>query len=115
MPDAAMKILLSLTCFMLLWVALPPVSKADNLSAYSQPQIDEEARKSEKEYNKYLYKANQYSLKYLKQARNFRVRGRFELAKQYYLQALAICADEQSLKIIQRELDGTELLLRTMR
>lgn len=52
---------------------------------------------------------------YLRQARRFRSEGRYELARQSYLQALSICPDPKTVHVLQRELDGVELLLRTMR
>ena len=64
---------------------------------------------------KYYSQANKTSIKHLNQARAYRDRGRYELARQSYLQALSVCADNTTLQVIQRELNGVELLLRTMR
>ena len=55
------------------------------------------------------------SLAYLQEAREYRDQGRYELARQSCLQALAICVDADFIKVIQRELNGIEILLRTMR
>lgn len=76
---------------------------------------DAQAKREAKERANYLSDANEHSLVYLGQARQFREQGRYELARQRYLQALSICADDQTLGIIKRELNGVELLLRTMR
>ncbi len=56
-----------------------------------------------------------HSRAYLQQARAYRAQGRYELARQSYVQALSICSDGPTLKVIQRELEGINLLLRTMR
>lgn len=55
------------------------------------------------------------SAEYLDLARLYREQGRFELARQTYVQALATCRDTANLNIIKRELAGVELLIRTMR
>lgn len=55
------------------------------------------------------------SVGYLNEARAYRAQGRYELARQSYTQALSICSDGPTLKVIQRELEGINLLLRTMR
>ena len=55
------------------------------------------------------------SAQYLRQAREYRAEGRFELARQSYVQALSTCRDNDSLYNIRRELAGIELLIRTMR
>lgn len=55
------------------------------------------------------------SAQYLRQAREYRAEGRFELARQSYVQALSTCRDNDSLYIIRKELAGVELLIRTMR
>lgn len=96
-------------------LALPAAALGDGMSSYSNGQSDAQARREAKERANYLSEANEHSLAYLGQARQFREQGRFELARQRYLQALSICADEQTLSIIKRELNGVELLLRTMR
>lgn len=56
-----------------------------------------------------------HSRAYLQQARAYRAQGRYELSRQSYVQALSICSDGPTLKVIQRELEGINLLLRTMR
>ena len=53
--------------------------------------------------------------RYLREARQYRAQGRYELARQSYAQALSICTNEAKIPIIRKELDGIELLLRTMR
>ena len=58
---------------------------------------------------------HKHSLAYLHQARAYRAEGRYELARQSYAQALSICSDGPTLKVIQREMEGISLLLRTMR
>lgn len=97
--------------------ALPAApALADSLSSYSdQGAADAQAKRDANDRASYLYGANKHSLTYLNQARQFREQGRYELARQRYLQALSICADDQTLYIIKRELSGVELLLRTMR
>ena len=82
--------------------ALPASALADSMSSYNGQA-------------NYLSDANEHSMVYLGQARQFREQGRYELARQRYLQALSICADDQTLYVIKRELNGVELLLRTMR
>ena len=93
---------------------LPAVALADSMTSYSG-QSDAQAKREAKDRANYLSEANEHSLAYLGQARQFREQGRYELARQRYLQALSICADDQTLSIIKRELNGVELLLRTMR
>ena len=95
--------------------ALPASALADSMSSYSGQANDAQAKRDAKERANYLSDANEHSLVYLGQARQFREQGRYELARQRYLQALSICADDQTLGIIKRELNGVELLLRTMR
>ena len=92
-----------------------PALADDEDSRQSLSFIDAQARREAKERANYLSEANEHSLAYLGQARQFREQGRYELARQRYLQALSICADDQTLSIIKRELNGVELLLRTMR
>lgn len=55
------------------------------------------------------------SARYLKQAREYRAQGRYELARQSYAQALSTCQSNEALAVIKHELGGVELLLRTMR
>ena len=97
--------------------ALPSApALADSMSTYSgQSASDAQAKREAADRANYLYDANKHSLAYLDQARQFREQGRYELARQRYLQALSICADDQTLSVIKRELSGIELLLRTMR
>ena len=96
-------------------LALAAPAHADGVSSYSSGQSDAQAQRAAKDKANYLSEANEHSLAYLGQARQFREQGRFELARQRYLQALSICADEKTVEILKRELNGVELLLRTMR
>lgn len=58
---------------------------------------------------------NALSRQYLKEARAFRAQGRYELARQSYVQALSVCHDREEYETIKQELNGIEMLLRTMR
>ncbi len=58
---------------------------------------------------------NALSREYLKEARTFRAQGRYELARQSYVQALSVCHDRKEYETIKQELNGIEMLLRTMR
>ena len=58
---------------------------------------------------------NALSRQYLKEARAFRQQGRYELARQSYVQALSVCHDLREYETIKQELNGIEMLLRTMR
>lgn len=95
--------------------ALPLAVQPATALADSMTSGDAQAKREAKDRANYLSEANEHSLAYLGQARQFREQGRYELARQRYLQALSICADDQTLSIIKRELNGVELLLRTMR
>ncbi len=53
--------------------------------------------------------------RYLAEARRYRSQGRYELARQSYLLALSIAPREKEVSIIRKELEGLELLLRTLR
>lgn len=53
--------------------------------------------------------------RYLNEARRYRAQGRYELARQSYALALSVCSSEKKLMEIRQELDGVELLLRTLR
>ncbi|MCR5813992.1 MAG: hypothetical protein K6G15_05835 [Desulfovibrio sp.] len=53
--------------------------------------------------------------RYLREARKYRSEGRYELARQSYVLALSICSDVNRLAVIRQELDGLEMLLRTLR
>ncbi|SDF07568.1 tetratricopeptide repeat protein [Desulfovibrio legallii] len=108
--------LLSAFCCLAVLLAATPAVRADGLSAYGeQSEGDAAARKAAREHAAYLSDANEYSLKYMQEAREYRSLGRYELARQRYLQALSICADDATAQILRRELDGVDLLLRTMR
>ena len=98
------------------FAVLPAPALADGMSSSSgRSATDAQAKREARERDNYLSDANEHSLAYLAQARQFREQGRYELARQRYLQALSICADDQTLYVIKRELNGVELLLRTMR
>lgn len=58
---------------------------------------------------------NSLATQYLKEARAYREASRFELARQSYVQALSVCHDPKQYEIIKQELNGIEMLLRTMR
>lgn len=58
---------------------------------------------------------NSLANQYLKEARAYRKDGRYELARQSYVQALSVCHDSKQYEIIKQELNGIEMLLRTMR
>ena len=95
-----------------LFSALPHGMRAvaQNLSTYERP--------SEKNAGQPKRSADQgpsISAKYLKQARAYRDQGRFELARQSYAQALSTCRSAEELEVIEKEMGGIELLLRTMR
>ena len=54
-------------------------------------------------------------LRYLSEARKYRSEGRYELARQSYVLALSIASKDRDITLIRKELDGLELLLRTLR
>jgi hypothetical protein len=62
-----------------------------------------------------VYGGPDISARYLKMARNYREDGRYELARQAYLQALSTSRSNEDTAIIRHELGAIELLLRTMR
>ena len=74
--------------------ALPAAALADSMTSYNG-QSDAQAKREAKDRANYLSEANEHSLAYLGQARQFREQGRYELARQRYLQALSICADDR--------------------
>ncbi|MBQ3060542.1 MAG: hypothetical protein IJD16_09585 [Desulfovibrio sp.] len=59
--------------------------------------------------------APQISEDYLAQARGYREAGRYELARQSYALALSTCQSPAEMEVIKRELDGVELILRSLR
>lgn len=81
----------------------------------ANPAAAQSSKAAAKKWNAYLTEADEYSLDHLEKAREYRTQGRYELARQEYLKALSICADQHTHAILQRELNGVELLLRTMR
>ncbi|MBQ9405798.1 MAG: hypothetical protein IJU37_03545 [Desulfovibrio sp.] len=100
------------TALLALLATVLPV-QADTLSAYDER--DDNISRQEWIYQPYPGTSNRHSLGYLKQARRLRAERRYELARQHYLMALSLCTDQRTLDILKRELDGVELLLRTMR
>ena len=97
-----MKNLPLLICLIL---ACPATAVANALAASEPEQLLVDASLSTKSLEK----------RYLKEARKYRAEGRYELARQSYVLALSICSDVKRLNIIRQELDGLELLLRTLR
>ncbi len=107
--SAAMVTALISSCFFAATLA-----RADSLSSYDSNDRTFQEQWDSRSQHSYS-SANSYSLGYLKEARKFRSAGRYELARQRYLQALSICTDDRTIHILKQELDGVELLLRTMR
>lgn len=60
---------------------------------------------------------NQSSIcsRFLREARVYRSKNRYELARQSFTQALSICQDYKSVETAKEGLNSIELLLRTMR
>ena len=89
------------------WLAAcpPAVALGQSLSAYDSPSQGASS----------FGQGPDISATYLKEAREYRKQGRYELARQSYAQALSTCRSNANLNIIKRELAGVELLLRTMR
>ncbi|MCR4665816.1 MAG: hypothetical protein K5657_00785 [Desulfovibrio sp.] len=52
---------------------------------------------------------------YLREARSLRKKGRLELAREKYLLSLSIASDTRTVEEIRKELDGLELMIRTLR
>ena len=61
------------------------------------------------------FSTNSLASQYLKEARAYREASRFELARQSYVQALSVCQNPKQYETIKQELNGIEMLLRTMR
>lgn len=100
-----MRNFLPVSLFIIIWITAA-ISYADTLSSYDYDM----------EHNIISTPgSNTASIQYLKQARAYRSDGRYELAKQSYVLALSVCADNKTLSTIRRELAGVELLIRTMR
>ena len=97
-----MKNLLLLICLILV---LPGLTVSNALAASEPEELHVDASLSTKSLEK----------RYLKEARKYRAEGRYELARQSYVLALSICSDVHRLEIIRQELDGLEMLLRTLR
>jgi hypothetical protein len=51
----------------------------------------------------------------LQQARQYVAQGRYELAKEHYLMALAACKDGESNETVAQELKATDLMIQTQR
>ena len=118
MPEAAMRLIPRIiTVIFLAFAAGPaltvssdgPQAHGQNLSAYEAGPT-QTARTGGS-----AGQGPNISAKYLKQARQYRDQGRYELARQSYTQALSTCRSAEDLAIIEKELGGIELLLRTMR
>ena len=118
MPEAAMRLIPRIITIIFLALAAGPVltvsldgpqAKSQNLSAYETGQT-QSARTGGS-----VGQGPNISARYLKQARQYRDQGRYELARQSYTQALSTCRSSEDLAIIEKELGGIELLLRTMR
>lgn len=97
-----MKTLIVHLCLLGLLLAVPAPSLADNGRA------DEILPYSSQN-------TSMLSYKHLTEARKYRAEGRYELARQSYVLALSICTSTSRLATIRRELDGLELMLRTLR
>lgn len=118
MPEAAMRVIPRIITVIFLAFAAGPVltvssdgpqATGQNLSAYEAGST-QTARTGGS-----AGQGPNISAKYLKQARQYRDQGRYELARQSYTQALSTCRSAEDLAIIEKELGGIELLLRTMR
>ena len=88
---------------------------ADSLDTLSSYDPEETGSQSSRMRHYLKWSNHTYSLRHLAKARAYRTEGRYELARQGYLQALSLCSDNHTLDVIKRELEGVELLLRTMR
>ena len=118
MPEAAMRLIPRIITIIFLALAAGPVltvsldgpqATGQNLSAYDTGQTPSTRAGGS------AGQGPNISAKYLKQARLYRDQGRYELARQSYTQALSTCRSAADLAIIEKELGGIELLLRTMR
>ncbi|WP_291301346.1 hypothetical protein [Desulfovibrio sp. MES5] len=109
-PRIITIIILALAAGPVLTVSLDgPQAKGQNITAYESGQA-QTARTGAS-----VGQGPNISAKYLKQARQYRDQGRYELARQSYTQALSTCRSAEDLAVIEKELGGIELLLRTMR
>ncbi len=97
-----MKIRTIHVCLLCLLLAAPATSMADNGRA------DEILPYS-------TQSTGELSNRHLREARRYRAQGRYELARQSYVLALSICQSTSRLETIRQELDGLELMLRTLR
>ncbi|WP_291441282.1 hypothetical protein [Desulfovibrio sp.] len=95
-----------------LFVAHPDGTRA---MAQTPSAYERASEKSAAQPQKSADQGPNISAKYLKQARAYRDQGRYELARQSYAQALSTCRSAAELEVIEREMGGIELLLRTMR
>ena len=118
MPEAAMRVIPRIITVIFFAFAAGPVltvssdgpqATGQNLSAYEANQSQTVRTGGS------VNQGPNISAKYLKQARQYRDQGRYELARQSYTQALSTCRSSEELAIIEKELGGIELLLRTMR
>ena len=118
MPDAVMCSTLRFIIIVFLALTAGPAltlsshglrATAQNISSYDGAPA--QATRTAKSTNQ----GPDISAKYLKQARAYRDQGRYELARQSYAQALSTCRSAEELAVIEKEMGGIELLLRTMR
>ena len=58
---------------------------------------------------------DQTSLWNLKLGREYTAEGRYELAKEHYLMALASCSDSETRTIVDHELHAVDLMIQTQR
>ena len=100
---------MALTCFFCTMLSFISSSPAyDGTASSGTPQVQTNTHRRHRTDNSLMRD-------FLKRARRYRNEGRYELARQSYVQALSVCSDEETLLTIRNELDGIELLLRTMR
>lgn len=118
MPDAVMRstLLYIITVFFALALGPALILSAGGSRANAQATSAYDAAPAQT--TRTVKSSNQgpnISAKYLKQAREYRDQGRYELARQSYAQALSSCRSTEELAVIEKEMGGIELLLRTMR
>lgn len=118
MPDAAMCSILRFTIIIFLALTAGPALTLSSLGLQATAQNISSYDGAPSQATGTAKSANQgpdISAKYLKQARLYRDQGRYELARQSYAQALSTCRSAEELAVIEKEMGGIELLLRTMR
>ena len=118
MPDAAMCSTLRFTIIVFLALALGPALTVSSSGPQANAQNLSSCDSAPAQTPRTVKSSNQgpdISAKYLKQARVYRDQGRYELARQSYAQALSTCRSASELAVIEKEMGGIDLLLRTMR